>query len=295
LKAWKKRSSNSNTDDGNTTADTNSQTNISPPQTKSRVQEDGTLKASTNFDDLCMETSPISEKHTDESKSDNGNEAMTLNQMIDEKCDEKSDNDSANRSRRGSISFTTASDLGKATDHLTDAQQSELDICSVNMSMYSGFQTQNFPPTGPAKIEPKPMKLNHQAPAFKPSQPFFKPQPKAEPKKAETTVSPFGNSMAGALDSFNLNSEFTPSTPHVHKFRTEMCKNWELYGKCKYGDECSFAHDKRMMMIKTDVSVLYKTKMCKKFSANGYCPYGMRCQFIHDISEAGPLPERKPL
>ena len=39
------------------------------------------------------------------------------------------------------------------------------------------------------------------------------------------------------------------------------------------------------MMVKTDVSVLYKTKLCKKYSANGYCPYGMRCQFIHDISE----------
>jgi hypothetical protein len=32
---------------------------------------------------------------------------------------------------------------------------------------------------------------------------------------------------------------FTPSTPYVHKFRTEMCKNFELYGKCKYGDEVS--------------------------------------------------------
>lgn len=39
------------------------------------------------------------------------------------------------------------------------------------------------------------------------------------------------------------------------------------------------------MMIKTDVSILYKTKLCKKFSANGYCPYGMRCQFIHDFAE----------
>lgn len=64
-----------------------------------------------------------------------------------------------------------------------------------------------------------------------------------------------------------------------------MCKNFELYGKCKYGDKCSFAHDRRMMMIKTDVSVLYKTKLCKKFSANGYCPYGMKCQFIHDFQD----------
>lgn len=40
------------------------------------------------------------------------------------------------------------------------------------------------------------------------------------------------------------------------------------------------------MMIKTDVSVLYKTKLCKKYSTMGYCPYGMRCQFIHDVAEA---------
>ena len=43
-----------------------------------------------------------------------------------------------------------------------------------------------------------------------------------------------------------------------------------------------------MMMIKTDVSVLYKTKLCKKFMANGYCPYGMRCQFIHEMQLSKP-------
>ena len=53
-------------------------------------------------------------------------------------------------------------------------------------------------------------------------------------------VSPFGDSMAAGLASFGLDNNFTPSTPHVHKFRTEMCKNFELYGKCKYGDEVSF-------------------------------------------------------
>jgi hypothetical protein len=41
------------------------------------------------------------------------------------------------------------------------------------------------------------------------------------------------------------------------------------------------------MMIKTDVSVLYKTKLCKKYATNGYCPYGMRCQFIHEMAETG--------
>lgn len=148
---------------------------------------------------------------------------------------------------------------------------------------------QGFP--GPAKVELKmqaPLKLNHAAPSFVPKA-YFKPEQKSAqaPKKSQATpqVSPFGESMAASLDSFTLNNNFTPSTPHVHKFRTEMCKNFELYGKCKYGDECSFAHMKTQMMIKTDVSVLYKTKLCKKFSANGYCPYGMRCQFIHELSE----------
>lgn len=32
---------------------------------------------------------------------------------------------------------------------------------------------------------------------------------------------------------------FTPTTPYVHKFRTELCKTFEAYGKCKYGDEVS--------------------------------------------------------
>jgi hypothetical protein len=26
------------------------------------------------------------------------------------------------------------------------------------------------------------------------------------------------------------------------KYKTEMCKNWELTGGCVFGDSCSFAH-----------------------------------------------------
>jgi butyrate response factor 1 len=77
------------------------------------------------------------------------------------------------------------------------------------------------------------------------------------------------------------NMSFTPSTPYVHKYKTEMCKNFETYGKCKYGDECSFAHGRSQLMVKSDVSAQYKTKECKKYAQTGYCPYGLRCQFIH--------------
>ena len=39
--------------------------------------------------------------------------------------------------------------------------------------------------------------------------------------------------------SLSLDNEFIPSTPYVHKFRTELCKNFQMYGKCKFGDEVS--------------------------------------------------------
>ena len=30
-----------------------------------------------------------------------------------------------------------------------------------------------------------------------------------------------------------------PSTPFLHKYKTEMCKNWELTGACKFGENVS--------------------------------------------------------
>ena len=120
-------------DDGNTTADSNSQSYISPPQqkgvmtsenpeTSAKIEERNNTPSSSNFDDMCsvddsalkmkshvlVATSTISENDQEnhESKSDDG---MTLNQMIDAKCDGKIDRASANSSRRGSFSMTTAS------------------------------------------------------------------------------------------------------------------------------------------------------------------------------------------
>lgn len=54
------------------------------------------------------------------------------------------------------------------------------------------------------------------------------------PTEASTKVSSIEDAE-NDLD-INFDADFTPSTPYVHKFRTEMCKNFELYGKCKYGD-----------------------------------------------------------
>lgn len=60
------------------------------------------------------------------------------------------------------------------------------------------------------------------------------------------------NTLKNLIESFGQplsdeNLTFTPSTPYVHKFRTEMCKNFETYGKCKYGDKVSNILDSRYL------------------------------------------------
>ena len=64
------------------------------------------------------------------------------------------------------------------------------------------------------------------------------------------------------------------------KWKTEICHYWEMYGECKFGDNCAFAHgDSELKQRKMTFN--YKTKPCKQFFELGYCSYGARCQFSH--------------
>ena len=65
------------------------------------------------------------------------------------------------------------------------------------------------------------------------------------------------------------------------KLKTELCKNFELRGWCKFGDTCSFAHGKHELQEKKHLHEKYKTRPCKDFHSNGYCSYGLRCQYLH--------------
>ena len=68
------------------------------------------------------------------------------------------------------------------------------------------------------------------------------------------------------------------------KWKTEICRYWEMYGECKYGDNCAFAHgDSELKQRK--ITFNYKTKPCKQFFELGYCSYGSRCQFSHKKEE----------
>ena len=64
------------------------------------------------------------------------------------------------------------------------------------------------------------------------------------------------------------------------KWKTEICRYWEMYGECKFGENCAFAHGDSELK-KRKLTFNYKTKPCKQFFELGYCTYGSRCQFSH--------------
>ena len=64
------------------------------------------------------------------------------------------------------------------------------------------------------------------------------------------------------------------------KWKTEICHYWEMYGECKFGNNCTFAHG-NYELKKRKMTFNYKTKPCKQFFELGYCSYGSRCQFSH--------------
>ena len=68
------------------------------------------------------------------------------------------------------------------------------------------------------------------------------------------------------------------------KYKTELCKYYEINGYCKYGDRCAYAHGKENLRSKVTNSSAYRTRKCSQFFEHGYCPYGSRCQFAHQLT-----------
>ncbi|RGB31261.1 hypothetical protein C1646_627246, partial [Rhizophagus diaphanus] len=87
----------------------------------------------------------------------------------------------------------------------------------------------------------------------------------------------------------DTNSEQSEKSPTIEAekeqkkatlYKTEMCRNWEERGSCRYGTKCQFAHSETELR-KVQHHPKYKTEICKTFWQNGTCPYGKRCCFIH--------------
>lgn len=68
----------------------------------------------------------------------------------------------------------------------------------------------------------------------------------------------------------------TPQITYKVKFKTELCKNFQLQGVCRFGDVCCYAHGQHELRDKKHLNTNYKSKLCKHFHAQGGCPYGLR-------------------
>ena len=69
------------------------------------------------------------------------------------------------------------------------------------------------------------------------------------------------------------------------KYRTELCKYFEINGRCKFGDNCIFAHGKENLRENLCKKSGYKKRPCVNFFEKGFCMYGNRCQFSHDTKQ----------
>lgn len=84
----------------------------------------------------------------------------------------------------------------------------------------------------------------------------------------------------GENENFQFNYNDSGIFKNKNKWKTEICHHWEIYGYCKFGESCCFAHGEKELK-KRKMTANYKTKPCKHFFDLGYCPYGSRCQFSH--------------
>ncbi|KAI8645070.1 hypothetical protein BD408DRAFT_412197 [Parasitella parasitica] len=63
-------------------------------------------------------------------------------------------------------------------------------------------------------------------------------------------------------------------------YKTELCRNWEESGHCRYGNKCQYAHGAADLR-EIDRHPKYKTQKCRTYHQTGSCPYGSRCTFRH--------------
>ncbi|KAE8223596.1 hypothetical protein CF319_g3396 [Tilletia indica] len=72
----------------------------------------------------------------------------------------------------------------------------------------------------------------------------------------------------------------SPNNRKLNLYKTELCRNWEEKGTCRYGVKCQYAHGQAELRPVQRHSK-YKTEICRTFWRTGSCPYAKRCCFIH--------------
>lgn len=99
-----------------------------------------------------------------------------------------------------------------------------------------------------------------------------------------------GGNIQKLLQNASNNQQYQSSSLNTGKqinyarYKTELCRQFNENGDCKYGDKCQFAHGP-IDLKDVNRHPKYKTDFCKTFHSKGFCPYGPRCHFLHDLNE----------
>mmetsp|Transcript_10842 Transcript_10842/g.17993 ORF Transcript_10842/g.17993 Transcript_10842/m.17993 type:complete len:819 (-) Transcript_10842:930-3386(-) len=87
------------------------------------------------------------------------------------------------------------------------------------------------------------------------------------------------------------------------KVKTEMCRDYNKPGGCRFGDKCNYAHGEHQLknqklmdlaaagLVDTEV---YRTHVCVPWVATGACPFDQRCARLHDPRVNGTVPSWLP-
>ena len=90
----------------------------------------------------------------------------------------------------------------------------------------------------------------------------------------------------------SLPSSIQERVAHGERYKTEMCKQYQLYKSCRYDNKCQYAHGEAELRS-INRHPKYKTEECRTYHSTGFCPYGSRCHFVHDktnkTSELSPV------
>lgn len=121
------------------------------------------------------------------------------------------------------------------------------------------------------------------------------PATSATGSTAASSAASLVNNILGNLQQQHRRLERTQSAPapsaavaattvNTSRYKTELCRPFEEFGVCKYGDKCQFAHGANELRSLAR-HPKYKTELCRTYHTVGFCPYGPRCHFVHNQEE----------
>lgn len=108
------------------------------------------------------------------------------------------------------------------------------------------------------------------------------PEDRRTPQMKFDSLSP---STMRCINCGSSDGEASPNSSKKKLYKTELCTRFLMSstGACEYGPRCQFAHGLRELHLTTR-HPRYKTEICRNYQLTGFCRYRRRCDFIHDES-----------